>query len=145
MSIEQSITLEKLLSKENKSYLCYFTAFNKPNKSLSEQIKLAKKDKYFCLSKNNQVIGFYCLRGLDENYTIPSFGLYITSENNGKGYGSLALKSAQEWCKRNLIKVLMLKVDKNNIKALHMYEKNGFKFKQNCNNSGQLIFEKEIY
>lgn len=145
MSIEQSITLEELLSKESKSYLRYFTAFNKPNKSLSEQIRQAKKDKYFCLSKNNQVIGFYCLRGLDENYTNPSFGLYITSKYNGKGYGSLALKSAQDWCKKNLIKVLMLKVDKNNINALYMYRKNGFKFKQDCINTGQMILEKEIY
>lgn len=144
MSIEQSIALEELLSKESKSYLCYFSAFHKPNKSLSEQIRIAQKDKYFCLLKNSQVIGFYCLRGLDENYSIPSFGLYVSSKNNGRGYGTLALKNAENWCKERLIKVLMLKVDKNNINALNMYRKNGFKYKRNCNISGQMIFEKEL-
>ena len=66
------------------------------------------------------------LRGFDEGYTTPSYGVYISSRFNNKGLAALTLNHAISTCKFLGYKKLRLKVHKENIIAFKQYKKYGF-------------------
>lgn len=71
------------------------------------------------------------LRGWDEGYETPSFGIIIHPTYRNRGFGKEMLISAIDYCRKEKCKKIRLTVDKDNIVAKKMYLKAGFKFKGN--------------
>ena len=46
-----------------------------------------KEDLYFVAKGNNEIIGYAMLRGWDEGYDIPSFGICVHPRHQRKGIG----------------------------------------------------------
>lgn len=67
------------------------------------------------------------LRGFDEGYSVPSYGVWISENYSNKGLSTFTLQHAISFCKLNSIKKIMLKVHPDNVSAKHIYEKHGFK------------------
>ena len=127
LSTKHDSVLAKKLSEESKEYLKYFIPFADYSKNYIENIlSKRKRDKYFGLFYNDELAGFYMLRGFDEGYDIPSYGVWISSEYQNKGLSTLTLYHAFSFCKLNKIKTLMLKVHPDNLVAKALYEKLGF-------------------
>jgi len=143
MTPEDAITLQKMMMMERPSYLENFTAF-RSHDTLHIQCINAKNDGFFVLSLNNCLAGFFCLRGLDEGYEKPSFGVYVASKYQGKGLARLALKEASNWCKRHSLPAIILKVTKNNKRAYCLYRRYGFIPTEYCDKREDISMEKEI-
>lgn len=139
----EAITLQNMMVAEKREYLSHFTAFTEPN-SLYMQCLTAKNDGFFSLIFNNQLAGFFCLRGIDEGYDKPSFGVYVSSNHQGKGLARMALIKAEKWCKQLSIARIMLKVANTNSRALRLYKLNGFVPTRHCPKSGQVVMEKKV-
>jgi len=114
------------LSTESKEYLKYFTPFEFTYSSIEKIFGEAREDKYFGIFINNNLAGFYMLRGFDEGYEIPSYGVWISSKYANLGLSTLTLYHAFAFCKLNGIKKLMLKVHPENSAAKNLYESLGF-------------------
>lgn len=145
MTNDDSIKLDKMLSSEKSTYIQHFFAFSKPNKNIEEQNKGSRNDVFFSLFFGNVIAGFYCLRGFDNNFEVPSFGVYVSSKFQGRGFATLALINAIDWCKQNSVRRVMLKVEESNIGALSIYKKHKFKFVRYCIETGHMVFERKIY
>jgi len=126
LSIQHATALSKALLSEKPKYLRYFTPFDFSIESITDILSKVNKDKYFGLFVNNELVGFYMLRGLDEGYKIPSYGVWISTKYSNKGLSKLTLFHSFSFCKLNNINKLMLKVHPENIIAKKLYESLGF-------------------
>ena len=118
--------LSELLRNVDPDYSKYFIPFNFDLQTVEKKLTDAKLDLFFGIFVNARLIGFYMLRGFDEGYDIPSYGVWISSEFAGKGLARLTIQHAISFCKINNINQLMLKVHPDNLKAIKLYEDFGF-------------------
>lgn len=135
-------TLLGLLTADDRDYRQYFIPFLTDIMNLEERLSSVSEDRYWGLWLGGMLIGFFMMRGFDEGFQRPSFGVYIASAYSGKGLLKLALEYAMSWCRLNGIKVMMLKVHPDNKRGRQAYEKAGFKFVEVCPRTGHAIMEK---
>ena len=102
------------------------------------------KDRYYRISYNDIWVAFYMLRGWQQGYDRPSFGLLVDHRYANKGLGKLCLQAALAECRLIGIKEIMLKVSPNNIYACRIYENEGFKFNSLCKDTGHHILLKQL-
>lgn len=137
-SQKDAYSLTEIYAKENVEYKKYFTAFSNFS-CLDQVINQCQKDLFYTLRFQNEICGIYFLRGFDEGYLIPSFGVYVAERFSGLGLAKLALNAAITKLKERNIKCMMLKVDKQNTRAYKLYTKTGFFLHATCDNTGQDI------
>lgn len=101
------------------------------NDESKEMMSNAKKDMYMFYLNKGKITGMYMLRGWDEGYEIPSFGMIVHPRHRGKGIGTAMLEEAIKICKKKKCKKIRLTADKDNVIARKMYIKAGFKFNKN--------------
>ena len=130
------------LSDEPEDYIKYFDPFDFSEPTIKRILEQSIKDIYFGLFINNQLAGCYMLRGFDEGYKIPSYGVWIASKYSNSGLSTLTLFHAFSFCKLNKIKKLMLKVYPDNIVAKKLYESLGFHQTGIDTNGNKLIYHK---
>lgn len=118
--------LSKLINNDSKDYSQYFVAFEFDSITIENILTKAKNDLYYGVYWGEELTGFYMLRGFDEGYTIPSYGVYISSRFRNKGLAALTLNHAISTCKLLGLKKLRLKVHKENTFALKQYIKFDF-------------------
>ena len=103
-----------------------------------------KEDKYFGIFTDNKLIGFFMLRGFDDGYNIPSYGVWIAPDYTGLGLAKLTLAFAISFCKLNKIKKIMLKVHPENVVAKRLYESMGFVNTGIDQRNDNLIYQKDL-
>lgn len=132
----------ELLTSDDDDYRRYFIPFATDRESLEERLQSAREDRYWGLWFGGNLAGFFMMRGFDEGYKRPSFGVYIARSYSGKGLSKLALEYCMNWCRMNDIDAMMLKVHPDNRYARHTYEKAGFNIVGPCERTGHVVMEK---
>lgn len=136
--------LSDLLSSSDKNYSKYFIPFSFDLKTIKEILSNLSDDRIFGVYLDEELVGFYMLRGFDEGFEIPSYGVWISKEYSGLGLSKLTLQHAIAFCKINNIKKIMLKVHPRNIIAKNIYEKFGFVEKGVDEKNSNLIYYKAL-
>ena len=126
LTSDSASILSKKLLEESRDYIGHFIPFDFSESSIQNILSSKKADKFFGLFLNKELVGFYMLRGFDEGFETPSYGVWISSKYANKGLSTLTLYHAFAFCKLNGIKTLMLKVHPDNSIAKNLYEKFGF-------------------
>jgi len=90
-------------------------------------------DRYYVGYLVDDIIGFVMLRGWDEGYEVPSFGLLIDRNYYGFGFGKKLSIFALEQAKIIGCKKVRLSVYKDNLKAVKLYLSLGFKEMEQIN------------
>ena len=103
IGFKQVAILVQALSNEKPEYLKYFTPFEFTVESITKIFSRAVKDKYYGIFVNDELAGFYMMRGLDEGFEIPSYGVWISSKFSNKGLSKLTLYHAFSFCSLNNI------------------------------------------
>lgn len=98
-----------------------------------------RKDLYFIAINNNEATGYAMLRGWDEGYDIPSFGICVHPSYQGRGTGKELTNYAIKLCKEKKSKKMMFKVYKDNLIACELYKKIGVDFKGETHDKKQWI------
>jgi len=145
IGLEHASTLAKALANEKSDYLKYFTPFEFSLQSITNIFTQMVKDKFFGIFVNEIIVGFYILRGLDEGYDIPSYGVWISSKFSNKGLSKLTLYHAFSFCRINSISKLMLKVHPENTTAKKLYESLGFEQTGFDKKNGNYIYHKSLF
>ena len=87
------------------------------------------------------MIGYSMLRTFGV-YDNPTFGGIIHEHYRGRGYGKKLLKETLKKAKELNFEKVLLKVEEENIKAVNLYKKVGFRIKTIDNN--EIWMEMEI-
>jgi ribosomal protein S18 acetylase RimI-like enzyme len=90
----------------------------------------ARKDLYFAAFLGERLVGYGMLRGWDEGYSIPSFGVAVSLAYRGRGIARSLLRYAIQRARESGAGTMMLKVHLNNHDARHIYESEGFVFQE---------------
>lgn len=140
----QTSTLSSLILSALKDYTKYFTPFSFEEDSIKNILNDVVNDKYFGIFVDDELVGFYMLRGFDEGYEVPSYGVWISDKFSGLGLSKLTLQHAITFCKVNGIKKIMLKVHPDNKIAKNIYENFGFKPEGIDEKNSNLIYFKSL-
>jgi len=106
-------------------------------------------DGYLCLTlKNEETLLGYIMVSLTNDES-EIYSIAIAKNSEGKGLGTLLLNSLDEELKRRNIKRILLEVNSENIRAIKLYEKNGFmtyRIRKNyySDNNDAICMKKEI-
>lgn len=144
LTSDHASILSRKLLEENKNYIQHFIPFDFSENTIKDILNKKKTDKFFGLFLNKELIGFYMLRGFDQGYDVPSYGVWISSNYANKGLSKLTLYHAFSVCKLNNINTLMLKVHPENTIAKKLYEKLGFIKVGIDEKIGHLIYKKNL-
>ena len=74
---EHASFLSALILNAPRDHTKYFTPFSFEDDAINKIIDEAVNDKYFGIFINDTLAGFYMLRGFDEGYEVPSYGVWI--------------------------------------------------------------------
>jgi len=120
--------LANLLFNENKKYVKYFSPYINKD-SFINAVLSTNKDSFYSIKLDEKIIGYISLRGLDEGYDNPRFGIFILKKYSNKGYGYEASKFVLNLCKeKNNFEYVDLKVNPKNKKAIKLYNSLGFNY-----------------
>ena len=125
---EDSRPLSRMLCSGSRAYQEYFIPFAFDEPTVSGLLANAVRDGYWGVWIDDELAGFFMLRGFDAGFAVPAYGVSIAESHAGKGLLKLTLQYALSWCKVNGIARIMLKVHPENAVARTTYEKFGFEF-----------------
>ena len=144
-----SASLSNLLLSASVDYCKYFRPFSFDVTQINQNLSHAVKDKYFGLEihfsgSHSRLVGFCMLRGIDEGYPDPMFGVFVSEEFRNKGFGKLCLLYCEVYCKINSYTRLLLKVHPGNKAALSAYTSLGFSPLNSSIIESQIIMVKNL-
>jgi len=93
----------------------------------AERLCLASsKDHYYVAFLDGMMVGLVMLRGWDEGYEVPSFGVFIDYRYHGRGLGRLLTDYAIVEAKRVGCAQVRLTVYESNVRGWRLYNSLGF-------------------
>lgn len=85
-----------------------------------------RTDCYFGAFEHTAIVGYGMLRGWDEGYDVPAFGVCVAPAARGRGVASALLQWGIAYARAEGSEKMMLKVYPQNVAAVRMYERVGF-------------------
>lgn len=114
------------LQRQPDDYMRYFIPFAFDEESITARLEQAQDDLYMGLFWGADLAGFFMLRGWDDGYDVPAYGVTIDRQFAGNGLARLTLDLAKTISRLRGAKRLMLKVHPDNTVARRLYEQAGF-------------------
>lgn len=118
--------LSSLLSSQSPEYLRFFRPFGFDQDSISALLRGKVQDIYMGIFWEERQAGFFMLRGWDEGYEVPAYGVLIDEAHSGLGLATLSLRISKAICRLRRAPRIMLKVDDANVRARRVFELAGF-------------------
>ncbi|HEY3759870.1 MAG TPA: GNAT family N-acetyltransferase [Solirubrobacteraceae bacterium] len=84
------------------------------------------EDAFYLARSDKLAVGFSMLRGFDEGYAIPSFGIFVDRESQGWGVGRKLTAWTIEQARAGGCPAVRLTVYAANVAACRLYESLGF-------------------
>jgi RimJ/RimL family protein N-acetyltransferase len=137
----QARLISRILTTARPEYVQWFHPFPFDESSVRRVLDDAMRDRYFGLFADGDLAGFFMLRGLDQGYERPAFGVFIAEAYANLRLSKLAMEYSLAWCRLSGIRAVMLKVHPENGYARHVYERAGFKPIGSCPETGHRMFE----
>lgn len=106
----------------------------------SKIARYSGSDAYFGFFWQGELVGYAMLRGWDEGYEVPAFGVAVAPAHEGLGVGGELLQACVEEARSRGARKMMLKVYRDNERALRWYLSRGFEEK-GTSDDGQGILE----
>ena len=130
---DDAASAAELLSAASPNYVRFFRPFKFERDVVQRLVRAARKDRWFAIEiardeEPANFAGFYMLRGPDEGFADPMYGIFIAEEFSGLGLARLSLAHAGTICRLNRWQNLLLKVDPANTRAFELYQTSGFRF-----------------
>ena len=84
------------------------------------------RDLYYVAVDGQEVLGYGMLRGWDEGFEIPSLGIALSAKARGAKLGEAFMAFLHAAARRQGAKRVRLKVQRDNIRAIKLYERVGY-------------------
>lgn len=119
-------TVSAMLLRQSEQHIQYFKPFDFSLNHIQGMLTKVDKDIFMGVFLGGNLVGLFFLRGWDEGYNIPAYGVVIDKTFCGIGLGRITLDVSKTLCKLHNAPRLMLKVHPSNLTAKHLYEASGF-------------------
>lgn len=144
LAVADAPSLCQLLEAQTPAYIQFFTPFRFEVDHLTELLARRKRDVWMGLRWQSKLIGFFLLRGWDEGFDVPSYGVLIDESFKGYGFARLSLRVAKSIAMLRQAPRLMLKVHPQNHEAKRLFENAKFKQTGLDSRTGNLIYAYEL-
>jgi RimJ/RimL family protein N-acetyltransferase len=144
LRVEDASALSKWLSAQPPAYARFFRPFAYDEAAIADALARRGQDVFMGLFWRNGIVGFFMLRGWNEGYEVPAFGILIDEQYRGYGLEMAALDTAKVICRLRNVSRLMIKMHPDNISAKGVARKTGFVQTGVEAASGNLIYHYEI-
>ncbi|MCA1567605.1 MAG: GNAT family N-acetyltransferase [Acidobacteria bacterium] len=145
LRVEDAPALSKWLNAQPPAYARFFRPFGYDEPAIADALARQGRDVFMCLFFGHaQIVGFFMLRGWNEGYEVPAFGILIDEQYRGYGLEMAALDTAKVICRLRNVPRLLIKMHPDNISAKGVARKTGFVQTGVDEASGNLIYHYEI-
>ena len=121
------VQLVRLHQDAPEQYSQHFSPFSFDEATLGHILRAKLRDLYFVVLVEDNIAGMYMLRGFDEGFHSPAYGVWISHRYSGKGLALQTLEHAVITCQALACDRIMLKVHPDNQRAKAIYERFGFR------------------
>lgn len=104
----------------------FFKPFPLNVNTARDLLKPTRQDLFFVMEENGRFLAFSMLRGQDEGYDVPSFGIFVDWEHQKYGVGKRLSEWTFRWADQVKAPKIRLSVYEENIQARTLYERLGF-------------------
>lgn len=118
--------LSAMLRAQSPAYVRFFTPFSFDQEVLADILARQRQDIFMGIYWQDELAGFFMLRGWDEGYEAPAYGVLIDERYSGYGLTRLSLKMVKSICKLRHSPRIMLKVRPENTVAKFLFEEARF-------------------
>lgn len=136
--------LSSMLLAQSPAYVRFFTPFDFQHASIVSLLAGQGKDIFMGMYWDDRLIGFFMLRGWNNGYEIPSYGVLVDEKYSGYGLTRLSLKLAKSICRLRHAPQIMLKVNPGNKVAKRLFEEAAFAQTGVDDQTGNLIYHFDI-
>jgi RimJ/RimL family protein N-acetyltransferase len=112
---EDSKALSLLLRSQTATYSRFFYAFSFEEESISKLLSERQRDLYAGIFWQDELVGFFMLRGWDAGFEVPSFGVLIDEKHRGGAFMKLSLDAAKLICRLCGAPRMMAKIHPENV------------------------------
>lgn len=133
-----------MLRSQSPEYARFFYPFSFDEGRINEMLAKCEQDVYLGLYREGRMVGFFMLRGWDEGYEVPAFGILIDENYRGFGLEMLALETAKVICRLRGATRMMLKMHPDNFTARGVARKIGFHRSGVEEKTGNVIYHMEL-
>jgi RimJ/RimL family protein N-acetyltransferase len=137
---EDAPQLSAMLLAQRSEYARFFHPFDFDSQTLANILAARRQDVYTGVFLREQLVVFFMLRGWDEGFETPAFGILIDEKHRGIGLEMMSLEAAKIICALRGASRIMLKMHPENISAKGVARKIGFTFTEEEAESGNLIY-----
>jgi RimJ/RimL family protein N-acetyltransferase len=134
-----AVVISAFMRAQHAEYIRFFYAFGSDEGSIVKILSASRMDVYSGVFWNRELIGVFMLRGWDDGYEIPSFGVVIDEKHRGKAFLNVTVETAKLICKLSGINRYMVKIHPDNV-ALRNVHKMGFYQTGVEESTGNVIF-----
>jgi len=144
LTLENAAELSAMLLALSPDYARFFHPFGFDLKTVTDVLSSQGQDAFMGLYWMDRIIGFFMLRGWNDGYEVPTFGIIIDEKFRGYGLEMLSLDTAKTICRLRGAERMMLKMHPDNISAKGVMRKIGFIQTGVEAGSGNIIYHLEI-
>ena len=104
----------------------HFHPFPLTSQSAHDIACKSHQDRYYIAMHNGCIVGLCMLRGWDEGFSVPSFGVFVDFRHHGLGFGKRLTGFAIDTARSLNCSAIRLSVYASNKRAKYLYEAFGF-------------------
>lgn len=104
-----------MLMAQRAEYARFFFAFEFNELQIAEILARRKRDVYSGLFWQGELVGLFMLRGWDEGYEVPSFGVFVAEKYRGGEFMKISLNIAKLICRLSGSRRLRATIHPDNI------------------------------
>jgi RimJ/RimL family protein N-acetyltransferase len=136
--------LSAMLLDQHHAYVHFFRPFDFDEVTVGGILRERRRDVYMGIFWGEDLAGFFMLRGWDDGYEVPTYGVLIDEKYCGIGFAPLSLRMAKIIGKAAGARRIMLKVDPDNACAKAVFERARFVFTEAKDERGRLIYHFDL-
>lgn len=144
MRPEDAPLVATLLESQPAEYLRFFYAFGADEAAIAEILETRKRDVYSGLFWKGALVCIFMLRGWDEGYPIPSFGLVVAADQRGREVLTVAFEAARLISRLAGADRMMCKVHPDNIAATRGALRLGFVAVSDEPETGNVVYHLDL-
>lgn len=133
-----------MLSAERPEYARFFYAFEFDEEKIGDILVRRKKDVYSGLFWQGALSAIFMLRGWDEGYDIPSFGVFVAEKYRGGSFMRISLEIAKTISRLSGAKQLRATIHPDNISPRGA-RRLGFTQSGGTTEAGNIIYHMDLF